>query len=314
MRNAVLVPLHLDAFVGQNLTFSHQISVQLKTSEHFRAHFFVFRAQFLTKRRHFRPDPFLSCAERWQDLRAVRDSRGPCSEKGPFLARSPRGVFPNGCLRGISDAWRAYLAKASSFRTHGARILPRTGDFPVRGRFRDAWSAKLATDCRPGTHRGGILPRQGTRERIAREYCHCQSGQECIRAQSCRRRTLGGGRTAREYCHYQSPENAFRAYPAIAGRLGMHSVDILPSADIRECAVSAYRHCQSPVTQRSPRGGVGSVPWLCCGVWRATLSVRGSGHSAFSGLNCWERFRVCAVSVGNHEPASRSAKLCRIMC
>ena len=82
----------------------------------------------------------------WQDLRAVHDSRGPCSERRPFLARSSRGVFPNSCLQGFSDAWRAYLAKASSFRTHGARILPRTGDFPVRGRFRDAWSAKLATD------------------------------------------------------------------------------------------------------------------------------------------------------------------------
>ena len=121
-------------------------------------------------------------------------------------------------------------------------------------------------------------------------------------------------RTVAKSCHYQSPGNAFRAYPAIAGRLGTHSVDILPSADIRECTASAYRHCQSPVTQRSPRGGVSSVPWLCCGVRRATLSVRGSGHSAFSGLNCWERLRVCAVSVGNHEPASRSAKLCRIMC
>jgi hypothetical protein len=144
-----------------------------------------------------------------------------------------------------------------------------------------------------GMHGAQNLPRTAARERIAREYCHCQSGQECIRAQSCRRRTLGG-RTAREYCHYQSPENAFRAYPAIAGRLGMHSVDILPSADIRECAVSAYLHCQSP--------------------GHAALSTRGSGHSAFSGLNCWERFRVCAVSVGNHELASRSAKLCRIMC
>ena len=96
-----------------------------------------------------------------------------------------------------------------------------------------------------GMHGAQNLPRTAARERIAREYCHCQSGQECIRAQSCRRRTLGG-RTAREYCHYQSPENAFRAYPAIAGCLGMHSVDILPSADIRECAVSAYLHCQSP--------------------------------------------------------------------
>ena len=301
--------------------------MQLKNSEHFRARFFVFRAQFLTKRRHFRPDPFLSYAERWQDLRTMRDSRGPCSEKGPFPARSSRGVSSDGGLRGISDAWRAYPAKASSFRMHGARILPRTGDFPVRGHFRDAWSAKLATDCRPGTHRGGILPRIDTRERTAQEYCHCQSGQERIRAQSRHRQMLGGAhcasilpsssaweRTVAKSCHYQSPENAFRAYPAIAGRLGMHSVDTLPLADIRECTASAYRHCQSPVTQRSPREGVGSGPWLRCGVWRTILSVRGSGHSVSSGLNCWERFRVCAVSVGNHELASRSAKLCRIMC
>ena len=140
-----MVLLHLDAFVGQNLTFSHQISVQLKTSEHFRAHFFVFRAQFLTKRRHFRPDPFLSCAERWQDLRAVRDSRGPCSEKGPFLARSPCGVFPNGCLRGISDAWRAYLAKASPFS--------------------DAWRANLAANWRFSRPR----PLSGCMER---KTCH----------------------------------------------------------------------------------------------------------------------------------------------
>ena len=51
----------------------------------------------------------------WQDSRAVHDSRGPCSEKCPFLARSSRGVSSDGDLRGISDAWRAYLAKASSF-------------------------------------------------------------------------------------------------------------------------------------------------------------------------------------------------------
>ena len=82
----------------------------------------------------------------WQDLRAVHDSRGPCSERGPFLARYSRGVFSNGGLRGFSDAWRAYPAKASSFRMHGVRILPGRGDFPVRGHFRDTWSAKLATD------------------------------------------------------------------------------------------------------------------------------------------------------------------------
>ncbi len=149
-------------------------------------------------------------------------------------------------------------------------------------------------------------------------------------------------RTAAESCHGKAPENAPRENIATAsqakgasgrnlatvGRWGTHFASILPSSSAWERAVAKSCHRQTsenaqlrhistascPVAQRSPREGVGSVPWLCCGVRRATLSVRGSGHSAFSGLNCWERLRVCAVSVGNHELASRSAKLCRIMC
>ena len=150
----------------------------------------------------------------WQDSRAVHDSRGLCSEKSPFLARSLRGVSSNGGLRGFSDTWRAYLAKASSFWIHGGDMLPRTGDFPVRGHFRDAWSAKLATDCRPGTHFASILPSASARERTARVYCRCQSGQERIRAQSRHRRTLG---------------NAFRVHFAIAERPGTHFASILPT-------------------------------------------------------------------------------------
>ena len=94
-------------------------------------------------------------APSWQDLRAVYSQTAVC--------------------RAFRIHGAHILPEPARFRMRGVRILPRTGDFPVRGRFRDAWSAKLATDCRPGTHRGGILPRQGTRERIAREYCHCQS-------------------------------------------------------------------------------------------------------------------------------------------
>ncbi len=129
----------------------------------------------------------------WQDLCTMHDSRGPCSEKGPFLARSSRGVSSDGGSRGFSDTWRAHPAKASSFWMHGARILPRTGDFPVRGPFRDAWSAKLATDCRPGTHLGEILPRQSARERIAREPCHHRTP---------------GERISRAFCHRRVPGNA----------------------------------------------------------------------------------------------------------
>ena len=155
-------------------------------------------------------------------------------------------------------------------------------------------------------------------------------------------RIAARGRTAAESCHGKTPENASRENiatasqaksasgrnPATVGRWETHFAHILPSPGAWECIASISCHRQTsenaqrrhtsiagrPVAQRSPREGVGSGPWLRCGVRRATLSVRGSGHSAFSGLNCWERFRVCAVSVGNHEPASRSAKLCRIMC
>ena len=134
-------------------------------------------------------------------------------------------------------------------------------------------------------------------------------------------------RTAAESCHGKALENAPRENIATTSRPRTHFAHILPSPGAWECIASISCHRQTsenaqrrhisvagrPVAQRSPREGVGSGPWLRCGVRRATLSVRGSGHSAFSGLNCWERFRVCAVSVGNHEPASRSAKLCRIM-
>ena len=119
----------------------------------------------------------------WQDSRAVHDSRGLCSEKCPFLARSSRGVFPNGGLRGISDAWRANLAANWRFSCprplsgcmerktcHG---LP-PGNAPRRN---------LATAKRPGMHRArtlspsdaggthfaGILPSPDARKHINEE-------------------------------------------------------------------------------------------------------------------------------------------------
>ena len=102
---------------------------------------------------------------------------------------------------------------------------------PVRGHFRDAWSAKPATDCRPGTHRGGILPRQDPRERTAQVYCHCRSGQERIRAQSCHRRTLG---------------NAFREHFAIVEHPGTHRGEILPLPVARERISRISRHRRAP--------------------------------------------------------------------
>ena len=247
---------------------------------------FCLLGSVFTKRRHFRPDPFLSCAERWQDLRAVHDSRGPCSERRPFLARSSRGVFPNSCLQGFSDAWRAYLAKASPFS--------------------DAWRANLAANWR---------------------FSRPKPPRRCMRRKNCHGLPPGNAPWRNLATDRRSGTHRARILP-LPVRPRAHQGAVLPPSDARERIASISCHRQTsenaqfrhtsiascPVAQRSLREGVGSVPWLCCGVRRATLSVQGSGHSAFSGLNCWERLRVCAVSVGNHEPASRSAKLCRIMC
>ena len=72
----------------------------------------------------------------------------------------------------------------------------------------NAFREHFAIGKRPGTHRGEILPRQGTRERTARVYCHCQSGQERIRAQSCHRRTLGNA----SHEHFAIVERLGNAY------------------------------------------------------------------------------------------------------
>ena len=193
----------------------------------------------------------------------------------------------------------------------------------LRRRFAGHFGCMARESCRElaifpseaafGMHGAQNLPRIAARERTAAESCHGKTP----------------GNAPRENIAAASQaKGASGRNPATVRRWGTHFASILPSSSARERNVAKSCHYQSPenaqrrhisiagrpVTQRSPREGVGSVPWLCCGVRRATLSVRGSGHSAFSGLNCWERLRVCAVSVGNHEPASRSAKLCRIMC
>ena len=205
-----------------------------------------------------------------------------------------------------------------------------------------------------GMHGAQNLPRIAARERISRVFCHRQAPGNAPRRnlvaarppRTHRARILplpvrprthygaipppsdAGERISRAFCHRRAPGNAPWRNLATTSRPRTHFAHILPSPGAWECIASISCHRRAPgnarrrhtattsrpVAQRSPREGVGSVPWLCCGVRRATFSVRGSGHSAFSGLNCWERLRVCAVSVGNHEPASRSAKLCRIMC
>ena len=186
----------------------------------------------------------------------------------------------------VSDAWRANLARKGRF----SRPRPLSGCMERKTCHGltpgNAPRRNLATARPPRTHRARILPLP-VRPRVHQGAILPPSDAGGTHFASILPSSSARERNVAKSCHYQSPENAQRRHISVAGR---------------------------PVAQRSPREGMGSVPWLCCGVRRATLSVRGSGHSAFSGLNCWERFRVCAVSVGNHELASRSAKLCRIMC
>lgn len=60
------------------------------------------------------------------------------------VARSPRGVFPNGGLQGYLDTRRANLAKTSSFWIHGADVLPLRGVISVRGLLENTWRSLIA--------------------------------------------------------------------------------------------------------------------------------------------------------------------------
>ena len=148
----------------------------------------------------------------------------------------------------ISDAWRANLAANWRF----SRPRPLSGCMERKTCHGltpgNAFREHFAIVERPGTHRGGILSRQGPRERTARVYCHCQSGQGRIRAQSRHRRTLG---------------NASREHFAIVERLGTHQGIILPRPDahaerpVRPCATApawptAVAPSASPVCLRHP--------------------------------------------------------------
>lgn len=68
------------------------------------------------------------------------------------VARSPRGVFPNGGLQGYLDTRRANLAKTSSFWIHSGDILPLRGVISVRGLLENTWRRFIAMVRRCGMH------------------------------------------------------------------------------------------------------------------------------------------------------------------
>ena len=124
-------------------------------------------------------------APSWQDLRAVRSRKAVCG----------------------------------AFRMHGAQILPKPAHFGCMARESCRELAIFPSEAAFGMHGAQNLPRIDARERTARVYCHCQSGQERIRAQS---------------CHLRAPGNAFREHFVIGERPGTHRASILPLPVARE--------------------------------------------------------------------------------
>ena len=137
---------------------------------------------------------------------------------GKIFARCiPKRLFAGlfGCMARIScqsqlilDTRRRYAATNWRF----SRPRPLSGcmerktchGLPPGNAFREHFSIGK----RPGTHRGEILPRIDTWGRTARVYCHCQSGQERISAQSRHRRTLGNA-SREHFAIVERPGNAY---------------------------------------------------------------------------------------------------------
>lgn len=68
------------------------------------------------------------------------------------MARSPRGVFPNGSLQGYLDTRRANLARTSSFWIHGGDILPLRDVISVKGLLGNTWRRFIAMVRHCGMH------------------------------------------------------------------------------------------------------------------------------------------------------------------
>ena len=136
------------------------------------------------------------------------------------------------------------------------------------------------------------------------------------------------GYMERKTCHGLPPGNAPRRNLATASRPRTHFAHILPSPGAWERIVSISCHRQTsenaqrrhtatasrPVAQRSPREGVGSGPWLCCGVRRATLSLReGVGIPPSRGLTAGNDFESALFRWATMSPL-RVLQSCAVLC
>ena len=208
------------------------------------------------------------------------------------LRKLNRGKICAPCMiRGVCAAKRAPswqdihvvyppTAICRAFRMHGAHILPKPAHFGCTARISCQEGAIFPPEAPFGIHGVKKLPRIDARERTAREYCHCQSGQGRIRAQSRHRRTLG---------------NAFREHFAIVERPGTHRGEILPLPVARERISRISRHRRAPgnawrrylAIGRHPRMHSFGIPPLPVARSRSALYARE-----------WVQSLGCAVGFG----------------
>lgn len=86
----------------------------------------------------------------WQDLRAVRDSRGPCSESGPFMARSSRGVSPKRLFAGLFGCMARISCQSQLILNTRRRYIATKGPFSRPRPFLGYTGAKYCHRQTPG--------------------------------------------------------------------------------------------------------------------------------------------------------------------
>ena len=192
---------------------------------------FCLLGSVFTKRRHFRPDPFLSCAERWQDSRAVRDSRGPCSERRPLPGRIFARCVPERRFAGLFGCMARISCQSQPvFGCMARESCRELAIFPSEAAF--------------GMHGAQNLPRIDARERTAAESCHGKTPGNAPReniATASRAKSASGRNPATARCW----GGALREHFAIVERPRTHFAHILPSPGAWERIASISCHRQT---------------------------------------------------------------------
>ena len=177
-----------------------------------------------------------------------------------------------------------------------------------------------------GMHGAQNLPRIAARGRTAAESCHGKTPENASReniATASQAKSASGRNPAAAGRWGDAP----RENIATTSRPRTHFAHILPSPGAWECIASISCHRQTsenvqfrhtsiagrPVAQRSPREGVGSGPWLRCGVRRATLSVRGVGIPPSRGLTAGNDFESALFRWATMSPL-RVLQSCAVLC